>query len=92
MPFRQIRTLCVSPDGQLLLAIDEAGRALLINKARRALLHHVSFKGPVAAARFSPDGRYVAVAVGRTLQVLVPAQAPRCIMANTFCHAYSVRT
>ena len=31
----QIRTLCVSPDGTLLLSIDEDGRALLINKVWR---------------------------------------------------------
>jgi WD40 repeat protein len=65
----QIRTLCLSPDGQLLLSIDENGRALLIARTRRVLLHHFSFKGPVAAAAFSPDGKYVAVAVGRLLQV-----------------------
>lgn len=65
----QIRTLCLSPDGSLLLSIDENGRALLIARQRRVLLHHFSFKGPVTAARFSPDGKYVAVAVGKLLQV-----------------------
>ena len=34
-PHAQIRTLCVSPDGTLLLSIDEDGRALLINKVWR---------------------------------------------------------
>jgi hypothetical protein len=28
----QIRTLCVSPDGVLLLSVDEDGKALLINR------------------------------------------------------------
>ena len=65
----QIRTLCVSPSGQLLLSIDEDGRSLLINRERHALLHHFSFKKPVAAAAFSRDGRYIACAVGRLLQV-----------------------
>lgn len=64
----QIRTLCLSPDGGLLLAIDEDGRALLINRRCRVLLHHFTFKAPVAAARFSPDGRFIAAAVGRLLQ------------------------
>ena len=64
----QIRTLCLSPDGGLLLAIDEDGRALLINRRRRVLLHHFTFKAPVAAARFSPNGRFIAAAVGRLLQ------------------------
>lgn len=72
LPFenaKQIRTICVSPDGRLLLSIDQDGRALLINRKRRALLHHFTFKAPVRAAKFSPDGRYVACAVGRLLQV-----------------------
>jgi periodic tryptophan protein 2 len=67
--YSQVRTLCLSPDGQLLLSIDEQGRALLVARTRRVLLHHFSFKGPVTAAAFSPDGKYVAVAVGKLLQV-----------------------
>lgn len=72
LPFengRQIRTIAVSPDGRILLSIDESGRAVVVNRRRRALLHHFSFKGPVRAAKFSPDGRYMACAVGRLLQV-----------------------
>jgi periodic tryptophan protein 2 len=61
--------LAVSPDGELLLSVDKDGRALLVSRVRRVLLTHFSFKGPVACARFSPDGRYVAVAVGRLVQV-----------------------
>lgn len=78
LPFenlKQIRTLCVSPNGSLLLSVDEDGRALLINRARRALLHHFSFKEAVRAAKFSPDGRYLAVAVGKVLQVRFRAGA-----------------
>jgi hypothetical protein len=40
-----------------------------VARTRRVLLHHFSFKGPVTAAAFSPDGSYVAVAVGKLLQV-----------------------
>eukprot|EP00775_Hariotina_reticulata_P006700 gene6700-6923_t len=72
LPFEnltQIRTLCLSPDGQLLLSVDDAGRALLVARQRRVLLHHFSFKGPVAAAAFSPDGKFIAAAVGKLLQV-----------------------
>lgn len=66
---KQVQTFCISPNGQLLLSIDEDGRSLLINWERRTLLHHFTFKQPVAAAKFSPDGRYIACAVGRLLQV-----------------------
>ena len=64
-----MRTLCLSPDGALLLSVDVDGRALLVQRQRGVLLHHVSFKAPVAAAKFSPDGAYVALAVGKLLQV-----------------------
>ena len=72
LPFEslgQLRILCVSPDGLLLLAIDVEGKALLINRKRQVLLHHFSFKGPVAAAKFSPDGQFIACAVQRLIQV-----------------------
>lgn len=69
----QVRVVCSSPDGVLLLAIDEDGRCLLINKPRQALLHRFSFRGPVGAAKFSPDGRFIACGVGKILQVGVPS-------------------
>ena len=52
-----------------MLSIDEDGRAVVINRRRRALLHHFTFKGTVRAASFSPDGNYIAAAVGRLVQV-----------------------
>lgn len=95
LPFengRQIRTIAVSPDGRLLLSIDDEGRALVVNRRRRALLHHFSFKGPVRAAKWSPDGRYLAAAVGRLLQVrgaglrldgsLTPTLLPPCCVCG----------
>lgn len=72
LPFengKQIRTIAVSPDGRVLLSVDEDGRAIVVNRRRRALLHHFTFKAPVRVAKFSPDGKYVACAVGRLLQV-----------------------
>ena len=65
----QLTTLCVSPNGTMLLAIDEDGKGVLINRKRRVLLHHVSFATSVTAAAFSPDGAFLACAVGRVLQV-----------------------
>lgn len=65
----QVTVICTSPDGVFIMAIDEDGRSLLINKKQSVLLHRFSFKGPVKAAEFSPDGRFIACAVGRILQV-----------------------
>ena len=81
----QIRTLCLSPDGGLLLAIDVDGRSLLINKRRRVLLHHFSFKGPVQVARFSPDGQYIACAVGKVLQVHLVLNPPHPFVSINRC-------
>jgi periodic tryptophan protein 2 len=74
LPFENLtdsRVVAVSPlhQGSLVLSIDGDGRALLVNRHRRALLCHFSFKAPVSAASFSPNGKYVAAAVGRVLQV-----------------------
>ena len=74
----QLTTICVSPDGIMLLAVDEDGKALLINRKRRVLLHHLSFADRVTVAAFSPNGAFVACAVGRILQVprVIPAGQP----------------
>lgn len=72
LPFENLHTislLALSPNGVLLLSVDETGRALLINVRRRVLLHHFSFKSPVTAIEFSPCGEYFAAGVGPHVQV-----------------------
>ncbi|KAL2002671.1 hypothetical protein VTN02DRAFT_6206 [Thermoascus thermophilus] len=64
-----IARLDLSPKGNLLLSVDENGRAILTNFHRRIVIHHFSFKGPISALAFSPSGRYFAVGVGRRLQI-----------------------
>lgn len=62
--------MCVSPCGQLVLLFDEAGGCCLVNKRRNALLHRLKFgANRIRAAKFSPDGKYVAIGVGRKLEV-----------------------
>ncbi|KAM7480378.1 hypothetical protein LguiA_028591 [Lonicera macranthoides] len=61
--------LAASPDGVFLLAVDENSRCLFINLLRRAVLHRISFKKPVAAVKFSPDGTLIAVAAGKLIQI-----------------------
>ncbi|GCB19685.1 periodic tryptophan protein 2 homolog [Aspergillus awamori] len=63
-----IDRVALSPRGNLLLTIDENGRAILTNFLRRIVIHHFSFKGRVSALQFSPSGRHFAVGVGRRLQ------------------------
>lgn len=64
-----ISRLAVSPDGNFLLAVDENSRSLFINLRRHVVLHRISFKKPVSAVRFSPNGSYIAIGVGKLVQI-----------------------
>ena len=66
---RNISRLALSPDGAILLAVDDEGHLLLANVLRRVVVHHLALKQPVADMCFSPDGRWVAFALGRLVQV-----------------------
>jgi periodic tryptophan protein 2 len=59
----------LTPLGNLLLSVDEEGRAILTNVPRRIAVHHFSFKSPVSALTFSPSGLQFAVGVGRHIEV-----------------------
>lgn len=66
---KNVTRIAVSPNGTLLLSVDEEGRCLLINLHRRVVLHWISFKNAVRAIKFSPDGALFAVAIGKLVQV-----------------------
>lgn len=70
-------TLALSPNGMLLVAVNEVGGALLINIARRIVIHRFNFHGPVTDAKFSPNGRYLAISKENNLFIY---QAPMCNM------------
>ncbi|KAJ3289898.1 hypothetical protein HK104_007150 [Borealophlyctis nickersoniae] len=64
LPFenrKNISRLALSPNGALLITVDEDGRALLVNFQRHVVLHRHNFKTPVRDLQFSPNGRYLAV-------------------------------
>ncbi|CAL9121996.1 unnamed protein product [Musa textilis] len=72
LPFEasaNIARIVASPDGAFLLAVDSNSRALFVNLRRRAVLHRITFKRPVTALRFSPDGSLIAVGLGKLLQI-----------------------
>ena len=83
LPFshrRNISRLALNPHGNLLLSIDEDGRAILANFPRRLALYHFSFKAAVSALAFSPSGHHFAVGIGTSIQVW---KAPSTPDANT---------
>ncbi|EON69372.1 periodic tryptophan protein 2 [Coniosporium apollinis CBS 100218] len=72
LPFahrRNIARLALNPRGNLLLSVDEDGRAILTNLPRRIALYHFSFRSAVSALVFSPSGRHFAAGVGRKIEV-----------------------
>ncbi|TEB34224.1 WD40 repeat-like protein [Coprinellus micaceus] len=66
---KNIALIALSPDGNILITVDEDGRALLVNAKRGTVLHHFNFKQKVKAIKFSPNGKYIAVTHGSHVQV-----------------------
>lgn len=72
LPFahrRNIARLALNPQGNLLLSVDQDGRAILTNLARRIVLYHFSLRAEVTALSFAPSGRHFAVGLGRQIEV-----------------------
>ncbi|KAK0720027.1 WD40-repeat-containing domain protein [Lasiosphaeris hirsuta] len=72
LPFshrKNVSRIGLTPQGNILLSIDEDGHAILTNMPRRVVLYHFSFKAPVTALSFSPSGRHFVVGVGRKIEV-----------------------
>jgi periodic tryptophan protein 2 len=65
----QVQTVALSPDGGLLLSIDTSGYAFLFLRRTQVLLHRWTLKGECKAASFSQNGAFIAIAVGKLLQV-----------------------
>lgn len=71
LPFshrKNINRIDLNPQGNLLLSIDEDGRAILTIVPRRTSIYHFSFRSPVTALAFSPSGQHFVVGVGRKIQ------------------------
>ena len=66
---KNISCIALSPQATLLIAIDEDGHAILVNFRRRTVLHHFNFKESVREIQFTPDGKYLAVGMDKTVQV-----------------------
>lgn len=54
-------TLDLSPNGCILIAINEEGEAHMISLVSQTIVHKYRFKRRVNAVKFSPDGKYFAV-------------------------------
>ncbi|KAI9139435.1 putative WD repeat protein [Paraphysoderma sedebokerense] len=66
---KNISRIALSPNGALLLSVDEDGHCILVNAPRRIILGRNNFKHSIRDIKFSPDGRFFAVTVGKELQV-----------------------
>ncbi|KAK6909144.1 hypothetical protein I203_103159 [Kwoniella mangroviensis CBS 8507] len=72
LPFenrKNISSIALSPDGNVLMSIDEDGRALLVHFRKGTVIHHFSFKTKVNHVSFAPDGKYIAITHGHKIQV-----------------------
>jgi periodic tryptophan protein 2 len=72
LPFEcrgNIAHVVVSPDERVLVAIDTRGSSVLVAMPNGVEVGRFTFKSPVTAARFSPDGKWLMVALGRIVEV-----------------------
>merc|ERR1719191_2650425 len=65
---QDIGLLALHPDGRLILSIDRAGAALVINLVRGCILNRINFKSKVLCARWSPNGAWLAISHGKKIQ------------------------
>lgn len=94
LPFahrRNIDRIALNPRGNLLLSVDQDGRAILCNFPRRLALHYFSFRGPPSALVFSPSGRHFAVGLGRFIEVWQVPTIPGSIEEGELAFAPFVR-
>ncbi|VVC86957.1 unnamed protein product [Leptidea sinapis] len=60
----------VSPNGSVLLAVNEEGEAQMISLLTCSVIHRYKFKQQVNAVRFSPDGKHFAACCDSTVFVM----------------------
>lgn len=56
-----ITTSAISPDGWLILLVNEEGECILCNTHSKSIIHRFNFARPIRAIKFSPDGKKFAV-------------------------------
>ena len=66
---KNISRIAISPNGDLLLSVDEEGRLILVNLYRKVALQHINLKLPVKDIKFSPDAAFIAVTHDRVLDI-----------------------
>ena len=79
LPFahrKNITHIDLTPDGNLLLTVDEDGRAILTIFPRRVSIYHFTFKTSITALALSPDGKHFVVGLGRKIQAWRTPQIP----------------
>ncbi|XP_052888614.1 periodic tryptophan protein 2 homolog [Anopheles moucheti] len=61
----------LSPNGCLLVVVNEIGEAQMISMISQTTIHRYKFRGEVKHLRFSPDGRFFAACVNTAVLVFV---------------------
>lgn len=78
LPFetrKNIARIGVSNNGRFMIAIDVEGKSMFINLKKRVALYRFSFESPVNDVSFSPDDKYIAVAMEKKIQLwLTPTE------------------
>eukprot|EP00359_Climacostomum_virens_P007002 CAMPEP_0204901432 /NCGR_PEP_ID=MMETSP1397-20131031/3081_1 /ASSEMBLY_ACC=CAM_ASM_000891 /TAXON_ID=49980 /ORGANISM="Climacostomum Climacostomum virens, Strain Stock W-24" /LENGTH=846 /DNA_ID=CAMNT_0052069795 /DNA_START=659 /DNA_END=3199 /DNA_ORIENTATION=+ len=65
----ELGVIALSPDHSVLFQADVEGYAQLVLLKSDSVLSYLNFHTPVTAAKFSPDGQFLAVALGAKLKI-----------------------
>ncbi|KIM22567.1 hypothetical protein M408DRAFT_18150 [Serendipita vermifera MAFF 305830] len=76
LPFqtrKNISTIALSPDGKVLVVVDEDGKLLLLSASlpQAPVLHHFNLKSKVGSVDFSKDGKFIAITTSSMVHVYV---------------------
>jgi len=64
-----IQKIAISPDGGLIICIDQDGYGIFASLVSNTILCFYNFRAPVDSISFSPDGNFFAVGMGHKLKI-----------------------
>lgn len=64
-----IKLMEICPNSKILILVDVDGYCLLINLPKKIIIGHFNFRGSVSRLKVSHDGKFLAVAVEKSLRI-----------------------
>eukprot|EP00794_Sanderia_malayensis_P006998 gene6998-7783_t len=86
---KDICGICLSPDNSILIAVDNDGKSIVFSLKTNIPLHYFTFKHPISFIKYSPNGNYIAVTLGRQVQIWHAPSANREFATFRILHTHT---